>query len=121
MNDFNTNVPIYLQIIEDIKSRIMNGTLKPNDKIPSVREFALEFGVNPNTIQRAFTELERDGYIRTERAVGRYVNDNQELIDFQKQKYIQENIEEFVEKMESLGLSLSDIQKALENYKEDIS
>lgn len=120
MNNFNTNIPIYIQIIEDVKNRIMNGTLKPNDKVPSVREFALELGVNPNTIQRAFLELERDGYIRTERAVGRYVNDNQKLIDAAKNKLIKENMKEFVERMKLLGLSFEDIQKYLDEYKEEL-
>lgn len=81
MNNFNANAPIYLQVVEDIKIKIMNGTLRPGDKISSVRELALELEVNPNTIQRAFSELEREGFIRTERAVGRFVADNQKLID----------------------------------------
>ncbi len=119
MNEFNTNVPIYMQIIDDLKNQIMNGTLKPNQKVPSVRELALELSVNPNTIQRAYTELERAGYIRTERAVGRYVNDNIELINKSKEKQINENIEEFIEKMKSIGLSLESIQKYICDYKEN--
>lgn len=119
MNEFNTNVPIYVQIIEDMKLQIISGTLKPNDKVPSVRELALELGVNPNTIQRAFTELEREGYIRTERAVGRYVNDNQSLIDESKNTHIEENVKTFIESMKQLGLSLEDIKKKINGYEEE--
>ena len=86
MNGFNANVPIYIQVVEDMKMKIMNGTLKPGDKIASVREIAVDLGVNPNTIQRAFAELEREGFIRTERAVGRYVADNPQLIKDYKKK-----------------------------------
>ncbi|MEG0453293.1 MAG: GntR family transcriptional regulator [Coprobacillus sp.] len=119
MGEFNTNVPIYIQIIDNIKNQIMNGTLKPNDKVPSVRELALELGVNPNTIQRAFAELEREGYIRTERAVGRYVNDNQSLIDLNKQQQIKDNVEGFIINMKQLGLTIQDIKEKINDYEEE--
>ncbi|MFR7591688.1 MAG: GntR family transcriptional regulator [Longibaculum sp.] len=109
MNHFDTNIPIYLQVVNEIKIKIMNGTLKPNDKIVSVRELALELGVNPNTIQRAFAELERQGLIRTERAVGRYVTDNQILIKECKDQMIKDNIRSFYEYMKSLGMGKEDI------------
>lgn len=113
MNGFNANMPIYLQVVEDVKIKIMNGTLKSGDKIASVREMAIEMGVNPNTIQRAFTELEREGFIRTERAVGRYVSNNEELFLQCKQKMIQENIRLFLEQMKILGLDREDIMRYL--------
>ncbi len=114
MSDFQANVPIYLQVMEGLKMKIMNGTLRPGDKIASVREFALELGVNPNTVQRAFIELEREGFIRTERAVGRYVADNQKLIDDCKKQQVKQEVHQFVERMKMLGMSKADIIKYLD-------
>lgn len=109
MNEFHANIPIYLQVVEKIKMQILSNTLKPGDKLPSVRELALELGVNPNTIQRAFLELEREGFIRTERAVGRYVAENPQLIQQYKQHQIHESIHNFLEHMQSLGMSKKEI------------
>lgn len=96
----------------------MNGTLRPGDKISSVRELALELEVNPNTIQRAFSELEREGFIRTERAVGRFVADNLQLINECKQKQIRDNVHVFIEQMQILGVSKEDIVKYLNEEEE---
>lgn len=109
MNSFNANLPIYLQVVDMMKTKILSGILEPGDKLPSVRELAVELGVNPNTIQRAFLELERDGFIRTERAVGRYVAENTELIRDYKNQQIQESMKTFLEHMESLGLTKEDV------------
>ncbi|MDE6952204.1 MAG: GntR family transcriptional regulator [Erysipelotrichales bacterium] len=103
--------------MEGLKMKIMNGTLRPGDKIASVREFALELGVNPNTVQRAFIELEREGFIRTERAVGRYVADNQKLIDDCKKQQVKQEVHQFVERMKMLGMSKADIIKYLDEEK----
>lgn len=116
MNDFHENTPIYLQVMDDIKMQIMNGTLKPGDKLPSVRELASTLEVNPNTIQRAFVELEREGFMRTERAVGRFVADNQALIDECRDKQIKKIITLFIEQMQQLGISKEEI---LQYLKED--
>lgn len=113
MTHFDANIPIYLQVMEDVKLKIINGTLKPGDKIPSVREMAMTMGINPNTIQRALGELEREGFIRTERAVGKYVSDNTELFAQSKQKLIDENIHHFLEQMKLLGLDKKDIMEYL--------
>lgn len=116
MNDFHANTQIYLQVMDDIKMQIMNGTLKPGDKLPSVRELASTLEVNPNTIQRAFVELEREGFMRTERAVGRFVADNQALIDECRDKQIKKIITLFIEQMQQLGISKEEI---LQYLKED--
>ena len=70
--DFDTNLPIYLQIMTEIKRLIITGTYKPSQKIPSVRELAIDYGVNPNTVQRALSELEREGLVASERTSGRF-------------------------------------------------
>lgn len=68
--NFNNETPIYLQIIDRFKMDIANGSLKPGNKVPSVRELALSAGVNPNTMQKALSELERDGYLESRRTSG---------------------------------------------------
>lgn len=113
--DFNANKPIYLQIIDEIKRRIVNEEYKPGEKIPSVREFALSLGVNPNTVQRALSELERDSYVESERTIGRFITKDEEIIRKLKEDVIRQKIEQFVEDIESYNY---DINKLLEMLKE---
>ncbi|AIM10674.1 GntR family transcriptional regulator [Bacillus anthracis] len=83
--EFSPNTPIYIQVMEYIKKEIVTGHLLPGDKIPSVRELASELQVNPNTIQRTFQELERDGVVVTRRGMGRYVtNEGRKLWSYEK-------------------------------------
>lgn len=114
MEKFDANIPIYIQVVDIIKREIVNGKLKPGDKILSVREMSIKFGVNPNTIQKALFQLEREGFIRTERAVGKYVSDNEELIEVYKKEYIHTIVLQFVQQMESVGIDRKDIIKYLE-------
>ena len=72
--DFDANKPIYLQIVDNIKDRIINGDYSPGEKLPSVRDFAAQMAVNPNTMQRALAQLESEGLIYTERTNGRFVS-----------------------------------------------
>ena len=67
----NPNLPIYLQVMDEIKKEIVTQVYLPQQKIPSVRELALKYNVNPNTIQKALSELEREELLRSERAIGR--------------------------------------------------
>ena len=78
--EFNTSTPIWLQLVTEFSRRIVAGEWAPGEKIPGVRELALRFGVNPNTVQRALAEMERDGLCRSERTSGRFVTDDQTLI-----------------------------------------
>ena len=75
---FNDEQPIYQQIISQIKERIVAGEWKAGSKLKSVRELALEAGVNPNTMQKALAELEREGLVYSQRTAGRFVSDNKE-------------------------------------------
>ena len=84
--EFSPNTPIYIQVMEYIKKEIVTGHLLPGDKIPSVRELASELQVNPNTIQRTFQELERDGVVVTRRGMGRYVtNEGEKIMELRKE------------------------------------
>lgn len=77
---FSNDVPIYAQLIGQIRAGIVSGAFSPGERLPSVRDLAMEAGVNPNTMQRALTELERDGLVYSQRTSGRYVTEDQTAI-----------------------------------------
>lgn len=99
--NFDENKPIYLQIIDEIKRRIVKEEYRPGDKISSVREFALSLGVNPNTVQRALSELERDSLVVSERTAGRFITKDEKIIQELKDEVIQYKIDQFVKDIES--------------------
>lgn len=86
-NDFDPNLPIYIQVMEEIKKEIFASEYLPGSKLASVRELALEYGVNPNTIQKALSELERTGIIYSRRALGRFVSEDSNLISELKKMF----------------------------------
>lgn len=95
--------PIYAQIVEKIKLRIISGFYQPGSKLPSVRDFALEAGVNPNTMQKAFAELENSGLLITMRTSGRMVTEDEERISMVRETIAQEKIDAFLQDMRELG------------------
>lgn len=104
-NQFQSNLPIYLQLVDQFKHQIFSGELKVGDKLDSVRDLAIRFEVNPNTMQRALAELERQELVFAERTSGRYITKDKELIVKMREVVAKELIEQFVEKMKSLGFS----------------
>lgn len=96
---------IYLQIMDHISGNIASGILKPGQRVLPVREYAVEYGVNPNTMQRALYELERDGVLFSERNTGRYVTKDLEKIAAMKAAQAEEAVHEFCAKMLALGYS----------------
>ena len=111
--EFDNNSPIYMQIVEKIKFLIISGRLNLGSKLPSVREFAAEAKVNPNTIQKALSELEEMGLIFTERTNGKYVTLDGELIMDYKKVFADELSEKYVKSMQELGFSKLEIMKHL--------
>ena len=107
--NLDSDRPIFLQIVEHIQTDIVSGTLPPGAKVPSVRELASEASVNPNTMQRALSELERMGLMRTERTSGRYVTQDQALIDSLKQDIASSKVRGFLSGMKQLGLTGDEI------------
>ena len=85
--EFSDNLPIYLQIMNFIKTKIVSGEINGGDKLPSVREFSKELKVNPNTIQRVYQELEREELVFTQRGMGTFVTDNIQIIQKSKKEY----------------------------------
>ena len=99
------NMPIYMQIMNRIRDAIASGELAAGDKVPSVREFASEFEVNPNTMQRALMELEREGILVSERAIGRFVTDDRSRIDVMRCEAGSRAADAFIRQMGDLGFS----------------
>ncbi|MBQ4542108.1 MAG: GntR family transcriptional regulator [Clostridia bacterium] len=113
--NFSNDKPIFLQLADVIKSDIVSGKFKITEKLPSVRDFAFLYGVNPNTVQKALQILEDDGLIVTDRTNGKFVAGSTEKIEAQKSKTITQEIDLFIEKMKSLGLGLDEIKNLINN------
>ncbi len=106
---FDETRPIYIQIMENIKSKIARGELKPGSKLPSVRELSGDMGVNPNTIARAYSELEREGVIVTRRGQGTYVTDDPQKVLKIRDEMAASALSTFLESLRALGLSREEI------------
>lgn len=103
--ELKSDRPIYLQLVEQIARLIISGTYKPGDKLPSVRELAAEASVNPNTMQKAFAELERSGLVFTNRTSGRFITEDQTMMKEMKKNLAKEELLAFLEKMKQLGFT----------------
>ena len=99
------NMPIYVQIMNSVKEAIAAGEISPSERVPSVRELARDFEVNPNTMQRAPNELEREGLLVSERTAGRFVTDDKELIEELKNEMAARTADRFRKEMGALGFS----------------
>ena len=116
--EFQDHLPIYAQLMDTLKRRIITGRYLPGEKLPSVRELAAEAGINPNTVQRAFSELEREGLIYTQRATGKYVTENADEIKSARQALAKKQVAEFLSNMQSLGYSVGDVIVLLQSFNE---
>lgn len=113
---FDNKKPIYLQIMEKIKLQIVSHTLEPNQQLPTVRELASEAGVNPNTIQRALSDLEREGFVYSKRTTGRFVTENKELIAQSRKQLSEEELEHFVSSMIHFGYEKEELPGVVGDY-----
>lgn len=113
---FNNESPIYLQIMDVIRLRILQGQLKAGDKIASVRELAAEAGVNPNTMQKALSELEREGILSSQRTSGRFVADETKDMSSMRNEASLKHLSAFVNGMRELSYTDEEILKRLEEY-----
>jgi len=111
--EFDDKMPIYLQIMDHIKMDIVTEKLKANDKLPSVREMAMNLKVNPNTLQRAYQELERLGIVYTQRGMGTFVGERANMVDDLKQEMAKEVMDSFILRMKRLGFSEQEIIESI--------
>jgi len=114
--NFDPALPIYTQIVDGVKREIFSGSLVPGDRIPPVRELAMELGVNPNTLQRAMVELEREGLLFAERTSGRFVTTDGELIAKLRQDLVSALVKEFLQEMHALGCTSEEVEKMIAQY-----
>ena len=114
---FNDNIPIYLQLIEIIEKDIVSGKYQPKDKLPPVRELANNLGVNPNTVQRAYAELERMELVSVDRTNGRYVCEDKKKINKLLNELSNKYIDDLFENLGQLGLSQEKIKKKVSQWR----
>ena len=107
--EFREDAPIYTQLIAQIQQRIVGGLLGPGARLPSVRDLAAEAGVNPNTMQRALTELEREGIVHSQRTAGRFVTEDAERIRQLREVWARQRVKDFLEGMFQLGFRRAEI------------
>ncbi|AEE16107.1 GntR family transcriptional regulator [Treponema brennaborense] len=112
--DFDPDLPIYLQIMNDIKRQIFSGALAPGDKLPSVRELAESIKVNPNTIVRSYQELEREGVTETRRGTGTFVGEDEKMLAQIRTEQSQRLVRNFLRQMKSSGFSREQIASLVE-------
>lgn len=111
--NLDSSRPIYLQIIERVQMDIITGRYQPGDKLPSVRDLAQEAAVNPNTMQKALSELERSGLIYSQRTSGRFITEDKELIHQMKKELAAAEVSAFVAHMKRLGITPEEIRQLL--------
>lgn len=102
---FSNDLPIYTQLVGQIKTAIATGVFPPGERLPSVRDLATEAGVNPNTMQRALSQLESEGLVYSQRTAGRFVTEDQEKIAGAKRELAQQHIAQFIRAMDGLRFS----------------
>ena len=119
--EFDNNTPIYIQVMDMIKKQIVSKELQGGDKLPSVRELAIALKVNPNTIQRTYQELEREGIAETQRGLGRYVTDDGQRTKLLKDEMCNALIQNFIREMRDLGFTDDHIIQMMSNNLEEAS
>ncbi len=118
--NFKEGAPIYSQIIEEMTTRIASGAYAPGDKLPSVRDLAMDAGVNPNTMQRALAELERRGLVFSERTSGRFVTKEERILKELHEELAKKYFEEFEDKLRKIGMTGEEIAGAVGKWLEDM-
>ena len=108
---FDGNTPIYLQLVQIFRQNIVTGVWPPGGRVDSVRELAIQYGVNPNTVQRSLMELERDTLLYAERTSGRFITSDAQLIRKTRDQLADDQIRQFLLQMKSLGYDKSQLAK----------
>ena len=116
--DLNSERPIYAQIIEKVMFDIVSGHYKPGEKLPSVRDLASEASVNPNTMQKALSELENSGLVYSQRTSGRFITEDNSMIQNAQKELAKAEITQFMQKMDNLGLTREETIALIQSGKE---
>lgn len=113
--DLDNDRPIYLQLMERIQQDIVSGVYKAGDKLPSVRELAIDAAVNPNTMQKALSELERNGLVHSRRTSGRFITEDESMLKNLRDELASRHIQDFMEKMKQLGFQEKETLEKLQD------
>ena len=117
--EYNAAAPIYLQVINDLKKKMVKGELKPGEKMPSGRDLAVAYKVNQNTAARIYREMEMSGYCFTKRGIGTFVSEEENMFQDLKKEMADELLKNFMHEMSGLGYQKDDIISQIADYKED--
>ena len=107
--EYNNNLPIYLQVINQIKKDMIQGRLSMGEKLPSTRELAVQYQINPNTAVRVYKEMEQCGMCFTKRGLGTFVTEDAEVIKTMKEEMARELLDSFVQEMRDLGFTKEEL------------
>ena len=118
--EIRSDRPVYSQLIEQIQQKIICGEYQLGSKLPSVRDMATEAGVNPNTMQKALSELEKTGLLYSQRTSGRYITENEEIVMKMRESLAKERVLEFLNQMSNLGFSLQEICTMIQKLEEEM-
>ena len=118
--NFKSGIPIYSQIVDEMTMRIASGIYEPGEKLSSVRDLAMDAGVNPNTMQRALAELERRGLVYSERTSGRFVTKEEAVLKSLHEELAKRYFQELAEKLRKIGMSGEEIHEAVRKWVEDM-
>ena len=110
----DNNKPVYIQLVEQLKMKIISGEIELDSKLDSVRNLASEAMVNPNTMQKALAELERQGFVYSKRTSGRFVTDDKALIDRERKNLVKESVKSSLETLINLGYTDEEIMRLIE-------
>lgn len=117
--EYNTGAPIYLQVINELKKKMVKGELKSGEKMPSSRDLAVEYKVNQNTAARIYREMEMQGWCFTRRGIGTFVSEEENMFRDLKKEMASELLKNFMHEMSGLGYKKDDIIDQIADYKED--
>ena len=110
----DNNKPVYIQLVEQLKVKIISGEIELDSKLDSVRSLAADAMVNPNTMQKALAELEREGFVYSKRTSGRFVTDNKELIENERKNLVKNNVKKTLDTLINLGYTNEEILNLVE-------
>ena len=110
----DNNKPVYIQLVEQLKVKIISGEIELDSKLDSVRSLAADAMVNPNTMQKALAELEREGFVYSKRTSGRFVTDNTELIENKRKNLVKDNVKKTLDTLINLGYTNKEILSLVE-------
>ena len=110
----DNNKPVYIQLVEQLKMKIISGEIELDSKLYSVRNLAAEAMVNPNTMQKALAELERQGFVYSKRTSGRFVTDDKALIDRERKNLVKDSVKASLETLINLGYTDEEIMRLIE-------